>query len=767
MCHLRYLLLAWLGLGLLGCPKTEPPPPEVGPVARVELSASRVLLTAARPEAALVARAFDATGREVTTASFTWATSDEAVVRVGADGALSAVGPSGSAVVTATAEGVSSAGALVLRATPAAGATLVDDAQLVGEPVAVDAESAYGPGWKWRVTLTGLEAPAPGALLVATGDLPVGGRVVTAAQGEAGLEVTLEVVALEALYDELVLKGVVPLEAPATTAQSGQPLRQALTQVGPFKCQSTIEPTLVQLSLPQSSFTPKLAFVVDYDRARPLGEQWREFRVEGSLDLDTTIALTLNAAVSGELECLAELVVLPIPALGVPGFGATVPVGVGLSTTLSSTLANVGGQLRVKGRVAVNEGFVCAAGADSCTTVHAQQAELDGALELVGAWPTTEYRYEVAMYGFGYANLAFGAWMKSLRFDALEVKAGLRASVDTATRARQVREPAYHSSITLSLHGEAEAAAAVQRFKDLLNVKFLSTTATVDVVLAQLPQGTFTAEPTQLEPGGSTHLVVELDAMTAETAGRVEVVRVAGTTLPVACSIPRSTPGQTRYACDVTLDTEGPQQFFAFVDTAADGSGVSLELDDHAPVTVQVGESLWSMKRVMLRLTPFDYTRTPTGTGCSGTQPYTGSSLFLEARDGGWAGTTFTASDLTEYPPGSFYGHARETTDVTLTTDATGSLVTAFDVRSVFIGYEDDAAGNWQREEAHLQWRGGSIPAVTPNFAVFDFQPSEPPSPSVLLLELTRTTSSSPCTWSVSTWSAHPTYGTLLIGFGR
>lgn len=746
-----------LALLLWACPREKPPRPE--PIVRVELSPSRLMLTPDRPSARLVVRAFDAVGAEVQGASVAWSVSDEAIARVDPDGTVTAVGPTGSTALVATVEGVSSAPALVLRATPAAGAVLVDDAQVVGDPVELDAPESFGVGWSYRVTLAQVAAPPVGAVLMSSGEKPVAGRVVASREVPEGVEVTLALLPLDELFEALVLHARLPLVAPPASPQ-------ALTQVGPFECSSTIEANLLSLSLPQSTYTAKVDFIVDYDRARAPGDRLREFRIEGALDVDAVVALTLNAAVSGELECLLEITSFPIPGALLPVFGGNVPVGVGMSMSVSTTIANVGGQLRFKEHYAVNEGFVCAGGPDSCVLVHSPQHEVTGALEPVVTLPLQGYRAEVAMFGFAFAKLSFGVpWIKKLRFDALEAKAGIRGVLDVAPRARQVAEPEYHSGITLSLHGEAEAAASIQRLKDLLNVKFLNVNASVDVVLDHVPKGTFTATPSEVEPGGRATLTVELEPHTALQAMRVEVVRAQGGTLTTACSIPQTASAQTRYSCELTLPDEGRHVFYAFVDTAADGSGITMELGDDAPVMVQVGPDLDALTNLALRFGPISRTVTSTGQGCGGDTVYPSSSYFLHAEHGAWTGTTWNASWDREYPPGSFGGHRRETAAFAATFDATRSLLLGFDLTHVMIGYEDDAENTTTREETTLRWVGPSIPSVAPLLGQVDFKPDVALTPAVLRFGSVRSGTWTPCVNTLTAWSADPSYSVLLLGF--
>lgn len=759
----RASLVACCLVVLLVACHNESGPPQPRPVARVDVSVAHLLLVPSRPAATLTARAFDASGTEVPGVSVVWASSDEAIARVDATGAVQSQGPVGSTVVTATVAGVTSAGVLVVVATPVAGAVLLDDANIVGEPSAIDPPGDFTVGWRYRVTLTGVPAPTPGTVVVALGNVPVNGRVLSSAASAGGVDVTLEVVTLDDLFEALVVKARVPLAAVPTASSTSQGLARAL-QLGPFECTSTIEPTLVQLSLPQSTYTARVDLVVDYDGRRDFADRFREFRIEGELKVDAVVAVSLNAAVSGELECLAELVSFPIPGAGLPIFGANVPVGVGFSGALSTTVANLGAQLHVVETYGLNEGFVCPSGPDSRASVHSPPATVTGGIEPIGTWPSNGVRAELAAFGFGWAKLAFGVpWSKRLRAEAIEVKAGLRASLDVAPRERQVAEKDYHSGITLALHGEAELASGVERLKKLLNVKFVNTTASVDVPLSHVPQGTFTAQPAQVPSGGVTSLELQVDDTTALLARSVDFVELVGTTLKPACQAAQLATAQARYACNVTLSTDGPHVFYAFVNDTADRSGFSFELGDDAPVTVRAGADVTAMTRLSVRFGAVSYTLAGDGTPlCQDTTH--GGFVFLTGDHGTFLGNDFTASFDVETPPGSTFGHRKEHADFTLSLDPTHTQLTAFAATHTLIGYEDDPGNNWQKEELHLEWLGGPLPSVAPFLGAVDFEAAAPATPQTMRFEVRRTLSNSTCARALSTWSVNPDAYIFRVG---
>jgi hypothetical protein len=135
----------------------------------VDVTPAAVLLIEVGASRRLTALAFDAAGNP-SGGSATWTTNDPATVEIAADGTLTARAL-GSAQITASVDGVTSAPTLVVVATPAAGAILVSDEQIVGEPAVADADAGT-----FRVTLNGL-SPRIGDILVGTGGKALGGRV--------------------------------------------------------------------------------------------------------------------------------------------------------------------------------------------------------------------------------------------------------------------------------------------------------------------------------------------------------------------------------------------------------------------------------------------------------------------------------------------------------------------------------------------------------------------------------------------------------------
>ncbi len=192
-------LLAWL----TGCGGGGTSAPPV--VASVEIRATGLLLQQAGQSAQLSAVAKDAAGNALDV-PIAWRSGKPGAVGIDANGTVTAASANGSSQITASAQGVDSAPLLVVVTRPAAGAVLVSDAQVDGEPVESDPDAAPGFANTYRVALLGVAAPAVGTPLVGTGSKPVAGRVVAVASPAAGqttvnLKAVLDPVTFLSLYN--------------------------------------------------------------------------------------------------------------------------------------------------------------------------------------------------------------------------------------------------------------------------------------------------------------------------------------------------------------------------------------------------------------------------------------------------------------------------------------------------------------------------------------------------------------------------------------
>lgn len=241
----------------MGC--SEPAEPADPVPARIEITPSGALLTPGTPSQRLTARVLDASGA-VIEAPVTWESSAPATIRVEGDGTVTADEPLGSAVVTAQA-GDARVEVLVVAASPVPGAVVVGDGQVVGQPEPRDETAPVEVGYRYDVTLSGVEAPAVGTVLLGNGEKAVGGRVVEV----GGSVVTLEMVPLDGVFAAIDIgasldlsrapyvtsdavesafhiepqaDGSVTMTMGPTAFPTSAPEARAEFEVGPFECES-------------------------------------------------------------------------------------------------------------------------------------------------------------------------------------------------------------------------------------------------------------------------------------------------------------------------------------------------------------------------------------------------------------------------------------------------------------------------------------------------------------------------------------------------
>ncbi|MFD1732998.1 hypothetical protein ACFSC4_20720 [Deinococcus malanensis] len=144
------------------------------------------------------------------------------MISVNEDGVATANVATGSSSLTATIGGVTSRPLLMSVARTAENALVVSDAQITTAPVLV-AGGAEGSalGARYTVTLQDVGQPQPGQVLLATGERPISGRVISTHPSRAGTVVTLETVPLTALYRDLDVSERVRVDAASLVPLSG------------------------------------------------------------------------------------------------------------------------------------------------------------------------------------------------------------------------------------------------------------------------------------------------------------------------------------------------------------------------------------------------------------------------------------------------------------------------------------------------------------------------------------------------------------------
>jgi hypothetical protein len=606
----------WLGCAGGGGQKAEPV------VERVEVTPGGFMLPAGKGSVHLVARVLARDG-SVLSLPVRFTSLSPGVVSVTADGTATASASLGSAQIVAEAGGVRSPPVLALVALPAAGAVLIQDAQVVGAPLPLDSAGTYGPGWRYQVTLRGVAPPSVGAILMTTGALPVGGRVVAVAASGADQVVTLELVQPHLLFDQLDIDEEFDLSAVAPMATAGVQatvertadgawLARATTltaaqsagrefKVGPFKCELAVEIPGLEIEIPDHGATQRLTFVLRYHVGNP--EVLREVALRGGFEAWLKVKLRLAAAAEPKITCEALPWFVPVPIVGPLSVVFAGVVRFGPATELSGKVTVASASLEAEGRVAVETsvGLVCPSDGGDCSP--SAEVTPTGSLTFTPDWglAAEETRFEFSSSVYGLAKPGFASLLLlGAGFDVLEVKAGLKATRDHAPMDVQVTDDAYHSSLVTSLFFEAGTATTVKKLGEWVPIKLLEAKLTRESPISEFPKGEFTVAPARIDVGGTATFTVALESRTYLLMDAVRQVRIfrkqplaeGGFSLVEVCNVAPNASAQKEFSCQATFPASllGAHALYAFVES----TGWLLvpwpmEVKDDARVVLTVG----------------------------------------------------------------------------------------------------------------------------------------------------------------------------------
>lgn len=581
------------------------------PVARVELSPAALLLPAVGATDSLEVRAFDAAGNrlQVTGARFT---SSAAPVEVDAAGGVKALGP-GAAEVLVELDG-HRARSTVLVAVPVAGAVLVRDEQVRSDLRPVNPAETLGVGFQYTVTLSGVTAAA-GALIVGTGALPLGGRVVAV----SGDDFTLEVVPLDELFPDLelsqqltladaaleldpavteafdvthetdgslslTLKGGAPIKGKRKAAK-GPPSGKFQFSVGPVDC--ALETSVVQLSIAKLdvNIDPGLTVERTWSRTR------KKVEVISNARASVTVKPVLESNLEGKLTCELELGKRHIPLPGPIGLalGFAVPFGIGFELEgKQPLLAGVSVELKREVRAAARGGFTCdGASCDKIADFQNTSPPVSGPAVTVGKIELpTELKVEGAASAYAFAKLEFGGsqvvrsagnavgWRR-LAAELIVLKAGIKLEGKFADQEAQAADPAFAGEYRLLFEAGLEPGASVGAFIAFVKITVVKLELKLQVELGTSPKGTLRVEPSSFQALDTVTFTVKLQPATLTfpfvgfnvRAVKVYKLKLNPTSLVLVAESP-VVEGQTELTL-TALATEagGTASFAAFLET--------------------------------------------------------------------------------------------------------------------------------------------------------------------------------------------------------
>ncbi|HEU4829453.1 MAG TPA: hypothetical protein VFT04_09675 [Gemmatimonadales bacterium] len=576
----------------------------------------------------------------------TFQSSDPSVVSIAQGGIATGGTALGSAQIIATSGELISAPILVLRATPAAGALLVADSQVVGGVEAVDPAATYGPGWRYRVRLRGVN-PAVGQVVLATGGAPIGGRVASVGTAGADTDVVLEQLTLDEMFESLSVRQQLSLaharvEIPDELRQSfrisktrdgglrltprdgrgtvraaaarpapGMAAVEQEFQIGSFTCKAEVPP-LFTFPLSLDIVSLELDHTLSLDLVIENAAVERVV-VEGGIAPRLSAKPLLTAALEAKAECKDELAVFILPIGGALStvVGGQVPAGIGFEIGAKASFGQLGFDAFLQAAVSAEFGIDCAGGCRIITDIGGEAP--DGYFKPVLPDLNSDVRFELSASAFAWAELSLGSpLLESLRFKTVELKAGLEQKMDLATRATQADDPAYASNYSLKPVLEAKAAATLTPIANLLRINLATLTFAPELpTLAQSPRGTLAITPATVAAGSGAALgeqatftvtLTDVGYLGAYAVEGIEIRwrRTSGTTVTLepgrpGCTDLSATQDQLTFTCatDFLAEHAGAQTFYAFIRTRIFGVPVPVPLevspDGKATVTVTGG----------------------------------------------------------------------------------------------------------------------------------------------------------------------------------
>ncbi len=394
--------------------------PPVGMVTSLSITPRSTLLARLDDTHQLNAELLDEDGAMVDK-PVAWTSSDPNIVAVDEQGLLTSMGTIGSASVTAEVDGVTSGPVIVVVVLPALNTQFVNDDQVVGDMELVDPESQYAPGAQYRVTLTGIDVPDIGTILLARETQLIAGGVVDVQQDGDEIIVTLEVLPIDELVTSMKIDQVfVPTEDDITMSQEaseyytmerledgsylftllpdtpvaepvGSSVQSARTAdsmvqairppdstvqavIGtvanpfyPFDCKFTgpsftgnsgNEVFTLQGLSPTIGLEKDISLPFVYDSALGgLQEIKLQARVKGTF----TFRNKLSVQLEGKAGCKLKLLEIPVPFPAPLGLvlGGQIPLGIGFELSGKVTLADMGFGVTANSELRMELGMVC------------------------------------------------------------------------------------------------------------------------------------------------------------------------------------------------------------------------------------------------------------------------------------------------------------------------------------------------------------------------------------------------------------------------
>lgn len=370
-------------------------------LARIVIEGDSLMFTETGATRSLKSRGYDNNGDAMDIA-VTWHSSGSDQVHIDASSGVVTSIANGSAVITASADGIESNPLTAVVTTLQSGVQAINDASIIeGPEAAPNAPDTYGVGYPFTVILDkSITVPQVGDLLAANGDTPFAGRVTAVSQDTQGnYLLTLEIVAVNEIFADFNMDEEIKLaNAPLTinpqleeyfvvdqktngevvltprqeslrtyavpesaTGKAAKPLGTVANPYYPYKC--SYSPSSVGDLLPIKIDLGNQTTTIKQDLSLPLiispTRGVEKAALRGEISLSRKFKFAVTAAFEAKISCMMEVYQIDIPLPGALGFlvGVQVPIGIGGELSAKIKVADVGVEPEVVVKATAEAGY--------------------------------------------------------------------------------------------------------------------------------------------------------------------------------------------------------------------------------------------------------------------------------------------------------------------------------------------------------------------------------------------------------------------------